>query len=187
MFSWQTPWPDRGKKGKKWEHIAEDLRQAIAARHYPSGSKLPTEEKLVKAYRVSRTTVRRAISELKAEKLVDPKEALGTFVTPDALDMLGQTRPDPSNTDIDLRVRHKPYYHTDGTHSVDLYPEDRVTCRLPTPTEVEHRRLPKTDLLMIIWRTNGRVEVYRAFSTTLVVSRQSPPASPSSLVPLPKD
>jgi GntR family transcriptional regulator len=56
------------------------LRSAILSGLRPPGSELPTEEALVESYQVSRSTVRRALSSLQAEGLIERKRGLGTRV-----------------------------------------------------------------------------------------------------------
>lgn len=47
---------------------------------YPVGSKIPSEEKLIARYGVSRITVRRAVQELVAEGVLEKHQGKGTFV-----------------------------------------------------------------------------------------------------------
>lgn len=56
----------------RWQEIASQLRDAIVTGQHPPGSKLPKEEELEQRYKVSRTTVRRAIAALTNEGLVRP-------------------------------------------------------------------------------------------------------------------
>jgi GntR family transcriptional regulator len=56
------------------------LRSAILSGLQPPGSDLPTEEALVQSYQVSRSTVRRALSSLQGEGLIERKRGSGTRV-----------------------------------------------------------------------------------------------------------
>lgn len=64
----------------RWQEIASQLRDAIVTGQHPPGSKLPKEEELEQRYKVSRTTVRRAIAALTNEGLVRPVRKGGTIV-----------------------------------------------------------------------------------------------------------
>ena len=56
------------------------LRERIGAGALPSGLRLPGEANLARDYGVSRMTVRRALDQLAAEKLIDRRPGSGTFV-----------------------------------------------------------------------------------------------------------
>ncbi|MFC4274417.1 GntR family transcriptional regulator [Achromobacter aloeverae] len=56
------------------------LRQQILDGVYREGDRLPTQEALSEHYRVSRITVRRAVSELQAEGLIRNEQGVGAFV-----------------------------------------------------------------------------------------------------------
>lgn len=64
----------------EYRRIYNALRRAIEAGEYPIGTRLPPEPQLEKIYGVSRTTVRKAISMLAAEKLVSVRQGYGTEV-----------------------------------------------------------------------------------------------------------
>ena len=61
-------------------HIAPRIRGDIERGVYPTGSRIPPEHELEKLYQVSRVTVRRALSELTSEGLLERKQGKGTFV-----------------------------------------------------------------------------------------------------------
>ncbi|PYE90488.1 FadR/GntR family transcriptional regulator [Phyllobacterium leguminum] len=60
--------------------LADTLRKAIANGQYPPGSKLPSEAQLTETHGVSRTVVREAIAELRADQLVEARQGSGVFV-----------------------------------------------------------------------------------------------------------
>jgi len=62
------------------QQLVIDLTQQILAGELPAGSKLPTEQVIIKARGVSRTVVREAMSRLQAEGLVETRHGIGTFV-----------------------------------------------------------------------------------------------------------
>ncbi|MFZ4758470.1 MAG: GntR family transcriptional regulator [Burkholderiaceae bacterium] len=57
------------------------LRDRIVRGDWSAGSALPTEEQLGEQFGVSRITVRRALSDLQAQGLIDRRQGLGTFVS----------------------------------------------------------------------------------------------------------
>ena len=65
-------------RGSPW--IAAQLRQAIVEGGYGHGEKLPAERQLADAFGASRTTVRAALDQLEAERLVTRRIGSGTFV-----------------------------------------------------------------------------------------------------------
>jgi GntR family transcriptional regulator, transcriptional repressor for pyruvate dehydrogenase complex len=64
--------------------IAERIAEHIASAKLAPGAKLPTEQEMVTAMRVSRTVVREAVAALRADGLVVTRQGAGAFVAPDA-------------------------------------------------------------------------------------------------------
>ncbi|MCJ8337882.1 MAG: FadR family transcriptional regulator [Pseudomonadales bacterium] len=62
------------------QKIVSALREQIEGGKLVAGDKLPTEQKLVAEYGVSRTVIREAVSGLKAEGLVMSRQGAGVFV-----------------------------------------------------------------------------------------------------------
>lgn len=60
--------------------IADDLRNQIVGGRYAPGDTIPKEIELAATYQVNRTTVRRAIAQLRGEGLVTPVKRRGTVV-----------------------------------------------------------------------------------------------------------
>ncbi len=56
------------------------LREKINSGEYRPGGPFPTEEQLVRSYKVSRITVRKALSALETDRLINRKRHIGTFV-----------------------------------------------------------------------------------------------------------
>ncbi|MFF0312261.1 substrate-binding domain-containing protein [Streptosporangium sp. NPDC004379] len=73
----------------KFRKLATDLRTAIRSGVWAGGAKLPTEQELARAHRVSLTTVRRAVDELVAEGLVIRRQGAGTFAVPRTMTVHG--------------------------------------------------------------------------------------------------
>jgi GntR family transcriptional regulator len=54
-----------------WRQLANDLSARIADGTYPLGSPLPAAEELASEYEVARITVRRALADLRKQKLIN--------------------------------------------------------------------------------------------------------------------
>lgn len=63
-----------------YEQIMQTIKDDIQNGKFTAQKKLPTEEELSEAYNVSRITIRRAVSELVKQGLVEKKQGKGTFV-----------------------------------------------------------------------------------------------------------
>lgn len=63
-----------------WQSIAETLTVEIASARYAPGDKLPTEMQLAARFGVNRHTVRRALADLAARDIVNPRRGAGVFV-----------------------------------------------------------------------------------------------------------
>lgn len=72
------------KETSKYRKIFEDLQKGIRDGLYPAGVSLPSEESLVRKFKVSRITAVKAMDELVRCGLVYRKRGSGTFVTPSA-------------------------------------------------------------------------------------------------------
>ncbi len=72
----------RHRSGTLTRNLTNTLRASILAGDPPVGEKLPSEAQLIKTYGVSRTVIREAISALREEGLVDPRQGAGVFVLP---------------------------------------------------------------------------------------------------------
>ena len=64
-----------------YHQLMQRIRGDIERGTYPTGSRIPPEHELEQLYQVSRVTVRRALSELTAEGLLERKQGKGTFVS----------------------------------------------------------------------------------------------------------
>src|SRR6266480_4068637 len=61
--------------------LFEQLAEQIKAGRLAPGARLPTEQELTRAARVSRTVVREAVAALRAEGLVVTRQGVGAFVS----------------------------------------------------------------------------------------------------------
>ena len=71
---------DRKRPGGLVTQMADGFRQAIETGYYKAGDILPTLHELAHAFGTSLRVPREAISRLKAEGLVDPRQAIGSMV-----------------------------------------------------------------------------------------------------------
>lgn len=82
--AYQMPRPVASARGAL--SIARDLQGAITNGIYAYRQQLPTERELAMAYGASRTTIRRALTCLEDQKLVERRPGSGTYVNYDARD-----------------------------------------------------------------------------------------------------
>src|ERR1700704_624963 len=61
--------------------LFEQLAEQIKSGRFAPGARLPTEQELTRAARVSRTVVREAVAALRAEGLVITRQGVGAFVS----------------------------------------------------------------------------------------------------------
>jgi GntR family transcriptional regulator, transcriptional repressor for pyruvate dehydrogenase complex len=73
-----------GLMRKSYEIVADDLEQMIENGALKPGDKLQTIDKLAEQYGVGKSTIREALSQLKARGLVESKQGEGTFVKKNA-------------------------------------------------------------------------------------------------------
>lgn len=66
----------------KYEMIVNDLQKRIMNEEFEETRKLPTEEKLIEEYGVSRNTIRNAIKILMNLGIIYPVQGSGMFVRP---------------------------------------------------------------------------------------------------------
>ncbi len=64
----------------KYRQLLEILRRQVISGEIPPGGQLPTEDVLIERYGISRGTVRKAIDQLEAEKLIRKEHGVGSFV-----------------------------------------------------------------------------------------------------------
>ncbi|MCX4920265.1 GntR family transcriptional regulator (plasmid) [Streptomyces sp. NBC_01281] len=71
---------ENGPQRPKYQRIADDLREAIAAGQYGPGDRLPGESALAEQYDVATLTARQALKVLRVEGLVETKRGAGARV-----------------------------------------------------------------------------------------------------------
>lgn len=79
--AWEPGGPLRRDDPRGLAHaVAARLRTAIADGALTPGAKVPSEAQLSRGYEVSRTVVREAVSQLRAEGLVETFQGRGSFI-----------------------------------------------------------------------------------------------------------
>ncbi|GEN36617.1 FadR/GntR family transcriptional regulator [Aneurinibacillus danicus] len=69
---------------KSYQIVAEDLQKMIEEGMLKPGARIKTIDKLAEQYGVGKSTIREALSQLKARGLVESRQGEGTFVKSDA-------------------------------------------------------------------------------------------------------
>jgi GntR family transcriptional regulator len=86
--------PDLSRSGSQALHEQLSARLRALIEQGEHGTKLPTEEELVRAFDVSRTTVRRAIQTLVTEGILVRRQGMGTFIArPNVVQSLDRLSP----------------------------------------------------------------------------------------------
>ena len=77
---------------KKYEKIAEWIRDEVEAGTLSLGDKLPPENELMAQFQVSRQTVRTALSLLRKEGIVEGRRGSGSYITANVHRRTGKRR-----------------------------------------------------------------------------------------------
>lgn len=96
--------------GPKYRKAAERLRNDIVAGVWAPGEQLPVERELADALSVSVNTLRRAVSQLVAEGVVQRRQGAGTFVRPKD-QPAGESAPAGARRLIGVLVPSTTYYY----------------------------------------------------------------------------
>ena len=138
--------------------LRDQLAARLAAGEWPPGTALPAESKLAVEYGVSLQTMRRAISHLEQEGLVDRQHGRGTFSRP------------AKGTDSLLRF----FRVTDAQSGKEaILPESRIlsSTRVPLPAEAARRlrRQPGEEALCLsrLRSWNGAAILYETIHLPL--------------------
>ncbi len=65
----------------KYVQLQNIIKDKIITKEYPDGTKIPSETELMETYSVTRTTIRKALSNLVYEGLLRKEQGKGTFVS----------------------------------------------------------------------------------------------------------
>lgn len=140
-----------------YQQLMQQLRNDIASGLYPVYSRIPSEQELCETYQVSRVTVRKALSQLTAEGLLNRQQGKGTFVSVPKLcrDLRDVTSFCDScrlmNCTPSTRVIHAQLTYATAEDARDLLCQDEQvveTLRLrmadSTPVMLETNRFPSS-------------------------------------------
>ncbi|WP_088707024.1 FadR/GntR family transcriptional regulator [Noviherbaspirillum denitrificans] len=75
-----------------YELVAGRLKSLILDGTYPPGARLPAERHLASSLEVGRATVREAIAELVNQRVIQTRRNSGSYVLPDALEVIRETK-----------------------------------------------------------------------------------------------
>lgn len=133
--------------------VAEDLRRALADGTLAPGDRLPTEADLVEQYGVHRTTVRRALDELRREGLIVSSQGRGHFVPSRERLVWDASAPErgDSGTDgpVDVWSRQMREQGRDPSETI------AVAVEHPSELAAERLRLDAGDLVVVRRRTRA--------------------------------
>src|SRR5919199_3033937 len=116
-----------------FRQLADLLRRQIDSGELGPGEPLPSELRLAQEYGISRTTVRQAIAQLRAEGLVTVERPRGTFVrVPEEVEL------------------------------VTLGRGERASARMPTDAERRAHRLGEGVPVLVVTATDGTTTVHPA-------------------------
>jgi DNA-binding GntR family transcriptional regulator len=114
----------------KYRQLLFILRNEILTGAFQPGSRLPSEEELSSAYGLSRGTVRKAISQLEAERLITTEQGVGSFVQTSHPNAIPFYFVDPSPLQV-------------GSRAKELRFEVLAQEEIPAPLDIGERlRLP---------------------------------------------
>lgn len=117
----------------KYRQLLQIMRNRILSGDLRPGSQLPTEEELIHAHNVSRGTVRKAIGQLEAERLIRTEQGIGSFVTsahPNAIPFeFGNINPDKR---ADVRVTFRVLAQEIVPAPIDVAERLRLSPGTPT-------------------------------------------------------
>jgi GntR family transcriptional regulator len=130
----------------KYLQLLHILRTHIVSGDILPGSRLPTEEEMISTYGLSRGTVRKAIAQLEAERLIRTEQGVGSFVLP-------------------LHPRAIPFRFTDPPYTDEKLTHEVVAQNvIEAPLDVTERLLlsPGTRVIHIVRRRilAGQVVAY---------------------------
>ncbi len=71
----------------KYKEVAAELKKRILHKEYPSGQRLPEQQKLAEEFNTSRVTIQKALQLLVVEGLILTRQGSGTYVRKNTLDI----------------------------------------------------------------------------------------------------
>lgn len=103
--------PDKSESTPLYKQIVVYIKNKISNGEWTLGSKLPTQRELAECFDVNRSTIVEALSELKAEGLIEGKSRGGTTIVNNAWSLLAATPPPNWPNYVKCGI-HKPNQQT---------------------------------------------------------------------------
>ncbi|MTK13693.1 MAG: PLP-dependent aminotransferase family protein [Clostridiaceae bacterium] len=103
--------PDKSASTSLYKQIVEYIKKKISSGEWTLGSRLPTQRELAESFEVNRSTIVEALSELKAEGLIEGKSRGGTIIVNNAWSLLASTPPPNWQSYVKGGI-HKPNLQT---------------------------------------------------------------------------
>lgn len=125
----------------RYLQIAAELRRQIARGDLAPGALISSESSLERAYGASRVTVRRALNELKADRLVDSRQGFGWYVATPALT---QSLRDLTTLERQIRATGRTFQRDLIAFALTATPSD-LQGLFDSPTVLEITRLDRVD------------------------------------------
>ncbi len=89
---WRAEWIGVGLIKKSYQVVAEELLKMIENGLLKPGDRIPTIDSLAEQYGVGKSTIREALSQLKARGLIEARQGEGTYVKMTASEALRRMR-----------------------------------------------------------------------------------------------
>lgn len=103
--------PDKSASTSLYKQIVDYIKKKISSGEWTLGSRLPTQRELAESFEVNRSTIVEALSELKAEGLIEGKSRGGTIIVNNSWSLLASTPP-PNWRNYVKGGIHKPNLQT---------------------------------------------------------------------------
>ncbi|WP_027626161.1 PLP-dependent aminotransferase family protein [Clostridium lundense] len=103
--------PDKSASTPLYKQIVDYIKKKISNGEWTLGSRLPTQRELAESFEVNRSTIVEALSELKAEGLIEGKSRGGTIIVNNAWSLLASTPPPNWQSYVKGGI-HKPNLQT---------------------------------------------------------------------------
>lgn len=103
--------PDKSASTSLYKQIVDYIKKKISSGEWTLGSRLPTQRELAESFEVNRSTIVEALSELKAEGLIEGKSREGTIIVNNAWSLLASTPPPNWQSYVKGGI-HKPNLQT---------------------------------------------------------------------------
>jgi GntR family transcriptional regulator len=139
--------------GSARNRVADDIRRQITEGHLTPGDRLPSENALAESYGLNRSTVRRALDQLRFEGLITSRQGLGYFVPIRARLVWDMSRPE-RNTDTDLSPSDA---WSTQMREQGHEPAERIEVVTERPTDVIAERLRMDAEQLVVVRRRVRL------------------------------